>query len=60
MVFLKEFFKKVDFEKKSADDKKTLHNFPLKGGIVQRISSDKASNLPFYFVEMTTGETRNI
>ena len=26
----------------------------------ERISSDKASNLPFYFVEMTTGETRHI
>ena len=27
MVFLKEFFKNVDFEK-SADDKKSMKNFP--------------------------------
>ena len=26
-VFLKEFFEKVDFEKKSADDKKSMKNF---------------------------------
>ena len=28
MVFQKEFFEKVDFEKKSADDKKACNNFP--------------------------------
>ena len=29
MVFLKEFFQKVDFEKKSADHKKSMKNFPV-------------------------------
>ena len=28
MAFLKEFFEKVDFEKKSADDKKSMQNYP--------------------------------
>ena len=28
MVFLKEFFEKVDFEKKSADGKKNMQNYP--------------------------------
>ena len=28
MVFLKEFFEKVDFEKKSVDDKKSIENYP--------------------------------
>ena len=29
MVFLKEFFKKVDVEKKSADDNKSMKNYPV-------------------------------
>ena len=29
LVFLKEFFEKVDFEKKSADDKKNMQNYPV-------------------------------
>ena len=29
MVYLKEFFKKNDFEKKSADDKKNMQNYPV-------------------------------
>ena len=28
MVFLKEFLQKVDFEKKSADDRKKMQNYP--------------------------------
>ena len=28
MVFLKEFFEKVDFEKNSTDDKKNMQNYP--------------------------------
>ena len=29
MVFLKEFFEKVDFEKKSAEDEKSMKNYPV-------------------------------
>ena len=29
MIFLKEFFEKVDFEKKSADNKKIMQNYPV-------------------------------
>ena len=29
MLFLKEFFETVDFEKKSADDKKNMQNYPV-------------------------------
>ena len=29
MVFLKELFYKVDFEKKSADDNKSMKNYPV-------------------------------
>ena len=45
MVFLKEFFEKVDFEKKSADDKKNMKNFP--GGKELKLTITAAADNKF-------------
>ena len=56
MVFLKEFFKKVDFEKKSADNKKKHENLPRR----QRVKT-KASKLRLCsYVTLAFGSLLNI